>query len=723
MDGLPNLPNWGEEENRVPHRSEVEAHLGRVLDSHTFSTSGRLKQLLTYLVQHKLEQPTRRNTEKEIAYEVFGKEDFDYTSDTSVRVAMLRLRTKLDQYYAHEGQDDALIIRFQGYEPVFSRPAVPPMIPEKSLPDTPAPIRRFRTPWKGFTAALALLVCIFGARYITHGWALHRQESLPASAETLPARFLAHSTSEGQSLHIIAPERQYGLLLMTPDGSELYAVESVGARSVTAFGVADLKQKFSFILPGSVRSAFMSRDGKRIYFGSAQDGVIVFNAASGRLERTIPTGGPVPSLAVSPDNRKLFVAMGIHGVKRIDLRTGDVRVLSSVAYPEAVSLDRTGRNVYVSYQHGGPGGSPGHDVIEVYSVAAENVSYVIKDLPMVGAKALFAPSDEVVLLDMRDACLSSYYDHVGCPAAPSGGFHLWRPADRRVIATLPFPPPGEIGGFLPQGTRIFFTGAELEVWDWARRQVLEKMKPPEAIDDGEIASSRSRIFLRRKAGGLVVLDAEKPECQPPALGLENFYPGDGSLDDARGTGKLAPRGHIRFAPGRIGQAFDFNGSGGRLQAEEASTYCPFCGPSWTESFFVKFHSIRGEMVVLESPTTSYGAGRRIVKTAGNHFSLEVGGGPYPKVVLNSRISIAADRWYHLTVATNHDRKCLFVNGVLQGERLVPVGSPSGDHTPVVFGSDRYGRHALDGLLDEILVYDRALKPAEVKKIAQSCVAP
>ncbi|MGH9665471.1 MAG: YncE family protein, partial [Bryobacteraceae bacterium] len=393
---------------------------------------------------------------------------------------------------------------------------------------------------------------------------------VPTQPYAIPARIFSSSTSEGRKLRVIGAPQRYSRLLLTPDGKKLYAIRAPSDQSVAVFRTADLAAQRVIPLPSPARSAFMSRDGTRIYFGSVLEGVTVVNTATDRPERTIPTRSAVLGLAVSPDNRKLFVAMGNSGLARIDLKTLDKRILSSAAYPYDMGLDGSGRSLYVAYQHGGPGGRWGHDVVEVYDIGTENVSYVIKDLPMVGARPLFAPRGEVVLLSMSDACLSSYYDHVGCPAPPGGGFYLWQPADRRVIATVPLPEGDQIAGFLPEDTRVFFTGRELAVWDWSRQQMLEKIELPEAASEGGIASPRDRVFVLRKKGGILVFEPEKPQCQPPALGLANFYSGDGTLNDVEGTGKLTTRGEARFAAGRIGQAFDFDGRSAPLTTQIAA---------------------------------------------------------------------------------------------------------------------------------------------------------
>lgn len=705
-------------------KEEVEAELARILASAEFSSADQLKKLLSYVVHRKLAAPEKQISEYDAAYDVFEKVDtFSPATDSIVRNTTARLRRRLEEYYANSGKADSLIIEVpkRSYEPLFKRRVLaspPPMVPAPAKASFP----RRRSVLLKCLAGGALLSLVVLLSYYLHAHSVHAPAPVPSNV--IPARIFASSTSEGQKLRVIGGPQQYDRLLITPDGRKLYAISTSDEQSVTVFRAAtDLKAEHVFRLASPIRSAFMSRDGARIYFGSLLEGVTVVNTATDRLERTIHTGAPVYGLAVSPDSRKLFVALGNSRLARISLETLDERILSSVALPYDMGLDGSGRNLYVAYQHGGPGGRWGHDVAEVYDTGTESVSYVIKDLPMVGAKPRFAPGNDVVLLNMADACLSPYYDHVGCPGTPSGGFYLWNPAERRVIATVALPKDSEVGGFLPGGTRLLFVDNDLAVWDWSRQQTLEKMRLPEAGSEGDIASSPGRVFLCRKEGGIFVFELERPRCQPPALGLANFYSGDGTLDDVEGTGKLTTRGKARFSAGRVGQAFDFDGRSAPMATNIAADFCPFCRSSWTEAFFVKFSSSTDEMVIMESPAGPYNAGRRILKTNDNHIVLETGGGANPRATLRSNTSIEAGRWYHVAIVTKDTRKSLFINGALQDEQVVPVATSHGDHGPVIFGADQHGHHPLHGLLDEILVYSRALTPAEVKSIATSCTVP
>jgi hypothetical protein len=105
--------------------------------------------------------------------------------------------------------------------------------------------------------------------------------------------------------------------------------------------------------------------------------------------------------------------------------------------------------------------------------------------------------------------------------------------------------------------------------------------------------------------------------------LVNHYSGDGTLDDSVGVSPMKAVGTVQFAPGLIGQAFKFNGTGA-LEGSGDATCWP-CEENWTESFFAKFDSIDGEMTLLDrggGPSSHWR--HRIFKAKDNHLVLQVG---------------------------------------------------------------------------------------------------
>jgi hypothetical protein len=92
-------------------REQCFQQIDRLTNSHSLKSSESLCKLLRYLAEHALDHPGAALKEYQIAVEVLGRSGgFDPQSDSTVRVQAGRLRFKLEEYYSHEGPDDAVIV-------------------------------------------------------------------------------------------------------------------------------------------------------------------------------------------------------------------------------------------------------------------------------------------------------------------------------------------------------------------------------------------------------------------------------------------------------------------------------------------------------------------------------------------------------------------------------------------------------------------------------------
>ncbi len=133
--------------------------LDQLLSSKTFSRSGQLKRLLVYLREATTSTDPSVWSEISIGANAFGRKDFNPKLDTIVRVEMRRLRQKLDEYYASEGAEFPLRLRFEKntYRP-YVEPYVPPVVePVAPLPAAPEPSDRF---WIGVAWGAGSLVLV-----------------------------------------------------------------------------------------------------------------------------------------------------------------------------------------------------------------------------------------------------------------------------------------------------------------------------------------------------------------------------------------------------------------------------------------------------------------------------------------------------------------------------------------------------------------------------------
>src|SRR5436305_13625373 len=107
----------------------VRLELARVLESPGFTRNERISGFLRFVVERHLAGRDQELKESVLGNEVFGRSpDYDPKRDPIVRTEAGRLRSRLVEYYAREGRDDALVIELPkgGYVPVFHERAARP---------------------------------------------------------------------------------------------------------------------------------------------------------------------------------------------------------------------------------------------------------------------------------------------------------------------------------------------------------------------------------------------------------------------------------------------------------------------------------------------------------------------------------------------------------------------------------------------------------------------
>jgi len=136
------------QDHAADHKEKRE-EVQRLIRSPLLHGSEALCHLLQYLAEHALEGHQLPTKEYQIATEVFGRAaNFDPRLDSTVRVQTSRLRSKLAEYYATAGADDAWQIEIPkgSYSLIFKKRVVKeaePPPPAIVLP-APAPAPIFR---------------------------------------------------------------------------------------------------------------------------------------------------------------------------------------------------------------------------------------------------------------------------------------------------------------------------------------------------------------------------------------------------------------------------------------------------------------------------------------------------------------------------------------------------------------------------------------------------
>jgi hypothetical protein len=166
----------------LPQHREV---MLRLLESQTFSTAPRLRDVLAYLLRTMEDETADEISEQSIGQVVFGRPaGYNASEDNIVRVTVRHLRSRLKEYYSSEGAADALILVIPKgkYIPSFvprevsssdlahetaGTRSVPDPSEEESRQDSANEdlLSRSRFRWRWIVLAAAALVIAFTAGY------------------------------------------------------------------------------------------------------------------------------------------------------------------------------------------------------------------------------------------------------------------------------------------------------------------------------------------------------------------------------------------------------------------------------------------------------------------------------------------------------------------------------------------------------------------------------
>ena len=168
------------------------------------------------------------------------------------------------------------------------------------------------------------------------------------------------------------------------------------------------------------------------------------------------------------------------------------------------------------------------------------------------------------------------------------------------------------------------------------------------------------------------------------------------------------------APGRVGLAYDFDGVDDYVLVDDSDGY--FDGTAgFTVAFWTFVRATGGEHAVVSKPFgTNFANSWQVSAFPPDQIQLRVTmGGTDP-----SPGTLTINQWTHYAATWDGTTARLYRNG-----SVIEMSTPTVtfDTSPIVVGGDlnrvdQFG-FALDGLVDELLIYDRALSPGEVGMLA------
>ena len=217
-------------------------------------------------------------------------------------------------------------------------------------------------------------------------------------------------------------------------------------------------------------------------------------------------------------------------------------------------------------------------------------------------------------------------------------------------------------------------------------------------------------------------------CYTAPSGLISWWKGNGNANDSHGSNNGTLINGATFAPGKVGQAFSFDGVNQFVSITDSPSLRP---KDLTIETWVKFSSV---------PSMAIIAAKTLGSVYGDSFFLDL---EYGKLnggvgdnsgfgkIMSYPFIPELNAWYHLTYTFDDSTKtqALYINGqqVATGTQATSIAY---DSHPVLIGADINSEspgYYFPGLIDEVKIYNRSLSVDEIAAIynagsAGVCVA-
>jgi parallel beta-helix repeat protein len=222
---------------------------------------------------------------------------------------------------------------------------------------------------------------------------------------------------------------------------------------------------------------------------------------------------------------------------------------------------------------------------------------------------------------------------------------------------------------------------------------------------------------------------EPPVCVPPPEGLVGWWPGDDTTGDLVAGHDATLEGDAKFGSGKVGRAFVLDGDGDYVDVAYPDAF-NFGTGEFTVDLWVRFNDLTGEQVLaekwiqrFEEPSEGWTFTKlednALVFATSSADGADDGFGTDP-------LELPTFQWLHLAVVRSSIEYSIYMNGELiasaEAAIIADVSSTAtlkfghrGDPTDTPGSEDESGFY-LNGMIDEVEVFDRALSPDEIRAI-------
>jgi hypothetical protein len=214
-----------------------------------------------------------------------------------------------------------------------------------------------------------------------------------------------------------------------------------------------------------------------------------------------------------------------------------------------------------------------------------------------------------------------------------------------------------------------------------------------------------------------------PVCPGAPSGMVAWWHGDGDTSDYAGTNDAVFEGTAAYGPGEVGQAFRFDGFSSYLEVPDSPLW-DFGTNDFTFELWANFSATNfslaagdGSMVLLAHDEESGTRNKWLFGFGGGEIYFYINGaGATSHFLAEAPFNPQTNQWYHLGLTREGSVYRLYLNGAPAATETNSSPIPSAN-APLTIGQAE--DFFMQGLMDEISIYDRALTPGEIAGIYQA----
>jgi hypothetical protein len=235
---------------------------------------------------------------------------------------------------------------------------------------------------------------------------------------------------------------------------------------------------------------------------------------------------------------------------------------------------------------------------------------------------------------------------------------------------------------------------------------------------------------------MLAVPATAQDCVEPPARLVSWWPGDGDANDIQDSNDGMPQNGVAFGAGMVDQAFLFDGIDDFVDAGNAGNLHVSSG-DFTVDAWVLFHSLTrppvfppvrlGDMSLADkmNPSGVNTDGWRLLKQDDNRFWFCLGPGTIdgcipggPLTVQSTTVVTTAtlNTWFHIAAVKAGNTISLYVNGVQEATKTLGTSFTDTNTANLLLGTNALEGAFLQGQLDEVEIFNRALSALEIQAI-------